>query len=461
MKPDSSRKRQLKRLFLANYLSIVGLVLVVIVLSLIIMDVLMNQVIDRSPDFKQIDTSELYGPDGSLNGDWPAKYGGWLELVDGEGTIVAVKGEKQDEIAAYRDNRLFAQMDTFRNDDSISYHAYSVERNGERYILLWKIPLPYNKLLLAVIIAMIFFIMLLFVVLYFYTRYSVRQMNKPLRQIVEGIKEMEKFRYEKRLDFLAEKEFAEIRDAFNDMAARLELAAADKEAVEQNKRNLLLHLSHDLKTPMTTVLGYSQLLLDNPQSDESRKRQYIQYIHDKSAYMGKLIQDLFELAKLDDDQLKLNLTKVNLTKWLRQRIVEFYPEIEHKGFRLQADIPETPLYVRMDPMQMDRVVANLIGNALKYNSSGTTLYASCEGKDGHAVLWIGDDGIGFREQEKEGLFEEFVRGSALTKDGTGLGLAICRKIIARHQGTIELVTDKRYPALFRITLPYADVRDSS
>lgn len=426
------------------------------------MDVLMNRVFDQFPDFKQVAASDLYEPDGSLNGDLPEEYGGWLELVDGEGSIIAVQGEKQDEITEYRDSHLFAQMDTYRNNESVTYHAYSVEgEGGEQYVLLWKIPERFNKVLLAIFIAAVSFIVLLFVALYFYTRYSVRQMKKPLRQIVEGIKEMEKFRYEKRLDFLAEKEFAEIRDAFNGMAERLQLAAADKEAAEQNKRNVLLHLSHDLKTPMTTVLGYSQLLLDNPQSNESQKRQYIQYIHDKSSYMSKLIQDLFELARLDDDQLKSNLTKVNLTKWLQQKIAEFYPEITHKGFRLQVDIPETPLFVKIDPMQMNRVIANLIGNALKYNSSGTTLYVSCEGKDVHVVLWLGDDGIGFPEQGREKLFEAFVRGDSSIKDGTGLGLTICRKIIAHHQGTIELVEDQRYPTLFRIILPYANVGDSA
>ncbi|MBT2763457.1 HAMP domain-containing histidine kinase [Paenibacillus sp. ISL-20] len=421
------------------------------------MDFVMNRFLVKTPDFQQVDAKDLYGPSGTLNGDWPVEYGGWLELVDESSKVIAVNGDKEDDIMSYPGDLLYAKMDPYRNDDSIVYHVYSVTGpNGEPYVLLWKIPEPFGMTLVALGVFAISCIVLLVFALYFYTKYSVRQVKQPLQQIVEGIKEMERFHYEKRLDFFAEQEFAEIRDAFNGMAERLQVASAEKETVENNKRNLLLHLSHDLKTPITTILGYSHLLLDNPETDHNQQRKYLQYIHDKSSYMSQLIQDLFELAKLDDQHLKLNLERVNMTKWFQQKIAEYYPEIEHKGFCLQVDIPETPLYVMMDSVHMNRVVANLINNALKFNPAGTTLFASCKGEEGRVVLCVGDSGVGLEEQDKKDLFEEFVRGTSPVKDGTGLGLAICKKIIAHHEGTIELLTDPRYSTLFRISLPRAD-----
>ena len=452
-------KRPLKRLFLLNYTAITGLVLTAIILALLNMDFLMNRFFDKTPDFKQISAADLYEADGTLNGTLLDRYSGWLELLDEEGNVIATEGQKQDDITAYSGDRLFAEIDMYRNDRYITYHPYSVEGpNGERYVLLWKTPELNDKMLLAVGIFAASLLVFLMGALFFYTRYSVRQLKKPLQQIAQGIGEMERFHYEKRLHFEAEQEFAEIRDAFNDMAERLQQASAAKATAEKNKQNLLLHLSHDLKTPITSILGYSQLLLDNPPADENERRKYVQYILDKSSYMSKLILDLFELAKLDDEHLKLNLQKVNLTKWYQQKIAEFYPEIEHHGFRLRAEIPETPLHVMMDLVHMDRVAANLIGNALKYNPPGTELYASCEEKDGKAILWLGDSGLGFPVQERDRLFEEFVRGSSSGKEGTGLGLAICRKIIERHQGAMELVSDADYPTLFRIHLPSASVQ---
>ncbi|MFD3262232.1 sensor histidine kinase [Paenibacillus lentus] len=110
--------------------------------------------------------------------------------------------------------------------------------------------------------------------------------------------------------------------------------------------------------------------------------------------MANLIKDLFELAKLDDKHTELNKEKVNITKWFQQLVVEFYPEIEERGFELEVHIPEEPLLVKMDEVHMSRVITNLISNTLRYNPAGTALYVSCEHKEGKAILWIGDDGAG-------------------------------------------------------------------
>ncbi len=415
----------------------------------------MDRFIAKEPNFQRIDASQLYNEaTGTLRGELLEPYGGWLELVDESGSIVAVEGLKRDEIVSYGEGGLYTQMDLQRNGGSLIYHAYLVEGpNGERYTLLWKIEEPLKMTLIALSILAGCMLMLLSVALYYYTAYSVRKVKRPLQLIVAGIKEMEQLQYATRLDFYAEKELAEIRDAFNDMAERLQSAAVYKEKAELNRQNLLLHLSHDLKTPITSIMGYSQLLLEQYELDESHKQRYVRHIHNKAAYMSQLVHDLFELAKLDDPHLKLELERVNVTKWLQQNIAERYTDIEQRQFELQIDIEEAPLYVLMDRMQMNRVVDNLIGNALKYNPPGTTLYAACREEEGRVLLWIGDNGVGLPQENREQLFEEFVRGTAPSEDGTGLGLAICRKIVTRHGGTIELLEDTQYSSLFRIELP--------
>lgn len=425
--------------------------IVAIIVALFGTDLLMRK---YDVDVTQIHGVDIYRyPFDNISRDLLDKYGGWFEIVNESGEIIYVKGNKEDDIVRYEDGQMYAKIDVERNDDSISYHAYPIEGpNGESYVLLWKIPERYLKISTATSIFAALFAVLLFIVLYFYARYSVKQVKKPLAQIVEGIKEMEHFNYTKRLHYSAEQEFAEIQDAFNDMAERLQHTSAEKEMAENNKRNMLLHLSHDLKTPITSIYGYSQLLLDNQALEVKDTRKYIQYIYDKSAYMANLIQDLFELAKLDDKHTELCKVKVNITKWFQQLVVEFYPEIEEKGFKLEARIPEDPFYVKMDKIHMSRVITNLISNALRYNPAGTMLYVSCERLDRHVILRIGDDGIGVQEPIKEHIFEEFIRGDGPIKDSTGLGLAICKKIITLHEGTIELKQDQRYSTLFQITL---------
>lgn len=414
----------------------------------------MDRFFDRTPDFQQIEVTDMYHRSGQLNDKLLDPYGGWIEILDESGNVISVLGNKTDSIHTYSDAQLYRKMDIYRNHGPIAYHAYPIDGpNGEPYVLLWKIHQGPTVVFKALGVFAGLFIISLIIALYFYTRYSVRQVKKPLKQIVQGIREMERFQYETRLNFFAEKEFADIRNAFNGMAERLQQASEAKAATERNKRSMLLHLSHDLKTPITSIYGYSQLLLDKPRTNEHQRRKYLQYIHDKSSYMHRLIQDLFELANLENDQFQLNIEKVNISKWFQQQIAEFYTEIEEKGCQLKADIPEKPLYAKLDKDHMNRVIANMISNALKYNPKETTLYASCEQKDGCAVLWLGDNGVGFQYHVQAHLFEEFVRGSNPGKDSTGLGLAICKKIITHHHGEIELVKDEHYPTLFRITLP--------
>jgi signal transduction histidine kinase len=451
--------RPLKSLFFHNYMVISGLLFVTLILSLFGSDFIMDRYIDTL-DFKKINSTDMYRyPFDNINGGLLEEYGGWFEVVNGDGDIIYVKGNKKDKIKHYQPGQIFAKMDLERNDDSISYHAYPGEGpHGEPYILLWKIPAPIGKITAALGIFFALFAAFLFVAVYFYSRYSVRQVKKPLRQIMEGIKEMEQLNYNKRIEYSAEKEFVEIQNAFNGMAERLQRTSVEKEAAENNKRNLLLHLSHDLKTPITSIYGYSQLLLDNQIPDEAQKRKYLQYIYDKSAYMAHLIKDLFELAKLDDRKLSLSIEKVNITKWFQQMIVEYYPEIEEKGFRLEAQVSEEPVFVSMDKVYMNRVITNLISNSLKYNPAGTLLFVSCEKKGGNAVFCVGDNGIGVEESIREHIFDEFVRSGGPGKDSSGLGLAICRKIIGLHQGTIILGHDDSCTTLFQISLPCEQLR---
>ncbi|KZE83422.1 histidine kinase [Paenibacillus elgii] len=451
-------RRPLKKLFVRNYIVISGLLLGAIAVALVSTDILMNRVVDRTGDLPQIAGEDIYRyPFENIDGKLLDRYGGWFEVIDEAGEVIYVRGNKEDDIVRYRDGLLYAKMDMQRNDDSIYYHAYSVKGpNQEPYILLWKIPMRLDKVSAAIAIFAACFALGLLLAVYLYAKYSVKQVEKPIRQIVEGIKEMERLNYTKRLTFTAEQEFDEIREAFNGLAERLQRTSAEKEAAETSRKNMLLHLSHDLKTPMTSIYGYSQLLLDDPSLEESRRRKYIQYIHEKSSYTANLIKDLFELAKLEDSHQMLKREKVNITKWFQQIVAECYSEIEDKGFGLDVQIPEEPLPVMLDHVHMKRVIMNLIGNALKFNAAGTVLYASCENKDGRAVLWLGDDGIGVQEPIREHIFEEFTRGAGTVKDSTGLGLAICKKIVTLHQGTIELEADRRYSTMFRISLPCAD-----
>lgn len=417
-------------------------------------DWLVERFVDRTPNFSQLEDEANMATLDNVTAELLDEYGGWFELLHESGEVVAVFGNKEDDKNHYAQVELYALLDVWRNKDGIYYHAFPVEGdNGAAYTLLWKKPERLSSLYSFIGIFIGTFALLLLISLYFYTRYSVGQLKRPLQQITEGIREMEALNYRKRLHFSAEMEFAEIRDAFNKMAGRLEQISDEKEGVEANKRNMLLHLSHDLKTPITSMLGYSQLLLESGELGQEKRDRYVQYIHDKSRYMSQLIHNLFEFAKLEDDHFQMRLEKVNVTRWFQERVAEFYPEIERGGFSLDVRIPERPLFAALDKGHMQRVVDNLFGNALKYNQAGTALLASCTQENGKVVLRIGDNGAGIPASIRERVFDEFVSGTEIRNESTGLGLAICRKIVEHHRGRICLIDSEQYTTLFQMELP--------
>lgn len=456
---NKKERKALSSFLFKNYIVISGLLVCAMVLSLFVSDFLVDTIFFKGIKMENINEEDIYSyPFETMNTDILEAYGGWYEILDEDRKVIFVKGEKKDNIYHYTDEVLFNKIDlmkNIKNSDNMLYHAYSVSGpNEEKYILLWKQPLNLiNYTARALIVLMIVFSILLLIALYFYSAYSVKQIKKPLKSIIHGIREMERQNYKIRLDFTAEKEFAEIRDAFNKMAMEIQQSNTEKERIEEAKKKMLLHLSHDLKTPMTSIYGFSKLLYEEELNEEDDKSKYLKYIYDKSFYVSNLIKDLFEFAKLEDGNLKLDKDTVNISEWLRQVIIELYTEIEGKGLELELEIAEEKIELKIDSMKMKRVITNIINNSIKYNPKGTTLYVECRKIEDEVIIILGDNGVGIDENIKNIIFDDFIRGDHEDKDGTGLGLAISKKIINLHGGEITIEEDEIYKTKFKISLP--------
>ncbi|MDQ0230325.1 signal transduction histidine kinase [Metabacillus malikii] len=448
-------KRPLNTFLFKNYLVISGLLAGVLLLALLITDFILDAVVFNGLKLEEINIEDIYAyPIETIDTDVLDTYGGWFEVLDENLQVIFVKGDKQDGIYQYTNQMLFQKMNLLENNENIIYHAYEVSGpNQSHYIFLWKQPLNLTnysvKLLVTFIIV---FTILLFTALYFYSLFSVRQIKRPLSNIIRGIKEMEKDNYKVRLNFNAEKEIAEIRDAFNKMAAKIEDSDTEKQRIEEAKKRMLLHLSHDLKTPITSIYGFSKLLYEeNIKVDNQRK--YLKYIHDKSVYLNELIHDLFELAHLDEKAVVLRKQAINVTDWLRQIMIEMYTDIEDKGMNLEINIPEEIIDLHVDAMKMKRVMTNILNNSIKHNDSGITIRVECKKDHDKVIIKISDNGAGIDEAIKDNLFDDFIMGHENTKDSSGLGLAISKKIVNLHNGSIILEEDEEKHTTFKITLP--------
>ena len=208
----------------------------------------------------------------------------------------------------------------------------------------------------------------------------------------------------------------------------------------ERKRNLMLSdIAHDLRTPITTIAGYSKALNDGMVTEEKKRTEYLEAIENKSARMNDLINLLFEYVKLDSEGFVLNLESVDLPELLRENAALLYSDIEEKSMKFEINIPEDTCTLNLDSVQFSRVITNLVTNAIRHNETGTTIYLSMERKGEFVEVIVADNGTLIPHNLAMQIFEPFAMGdtSRKSKGGSGLGLSIAKKIVEMHGGTLK------------------------
>ena len=241
-------------------------------------------------------------------------------------------------------------------------------------------------------------------------------------------------------------------------AIQLQLAARERSSreAEQRKGDLVAFLAHDLKTPLTSVVGYLTLLHDDPGLDEAQRAKFTGIALDKAQRLETLINEFFEITRFNLTQLSLDLEDVNLTRLLEQVTFEFQPTLAEKHLKLELNL-EPEVVLSCDPDKLERVFDNLLRNAMNYSNPNTAITVTLARTEETAVITM-DNHSQFIPQEKlDRIFEQFFRldsSRSSSSGGAGLGLAIAKEIVELHSGTIraESAGDR---ITFVVTLPLA------
>ena len=208
------------------------------------------------------------------------------------------------------------------------------------------------------------------------------------------------------------------------------------------KRNLMLSdIAHDLRTPMTTVSGYANALADGMVQDPQKQAAYLSAIQRKSHRMNDLINLLFEYVKLDSEGFSLDRKPHDLCEIARENAALIYSDVEDAGMTLDVEIPDEPIMVSVDEVQISRVVTNLLTNAMRHNDKGIHIMLFLFRQEGVIHLMVADSGSVIPKDFEEHLFEPFARGDASRKSsgGSGLGLSIAKKVVEMHGWRMKLV----------------------
>ena len=222
---------------------------------------------------------------------------------------------------------------------------------------------------------------------------------------------------------------------------------------EQKKNDLIVYLAHDLKTPLTSVIGYLTLLDEEKNLSHKQKNKFIKIALEKSNKLEELINELFEITKYNSETLTIKKEKISLTLLINQVIDEFYPILKEQNKKI-IFTPQKDIFIKVDPVKIARVFNNLIKNAINYSYDNSEIKIDIkEEKD--LIITISNQSKTLTKEELSKLFDKFYRVdySRNTKlGGSGLGLAIAKEIIKLHDGNISVKSENE-ETTFTINLP--------
>lgn len=220
-------------------------------------------------------------------------------------------------------------------------------------------------------------------------------------------------------------------------------------------RKMLSNISHDLKTPLTVVLGYIETIKLDKAIENKEKDILLSKVHDKTLEIIELMNKFFDLAKLESGDKDIGITRINMNEVCRKNILDFYEILNTKGFKVNIDIPQVNIYALGNIEALDRIMSNLISNAIKYGSDGKVIGLNLNCDDDFTYVEIWDRGKGIDENEIDKVFErmytlEDSRNSSF--QGSGLGLTITKRLVEKMGGKILLNSKPNEKTSFIIKL---------
>lgn len=291
-------------------------------------------------------------------------------------------------------------------------------------------------ILMMVLVGIVVFVVSFMIFMENIIRY-IKDMTKSIRRIAEGD-------LNETVSVQGKDELAYIAASLNDMTDKLlELMEKERDS-ERTKNELITNVAHDLRTPLTSIIGYMGYLTMKKDLDEETRENYIQMVYTKAKRLEKLIEDLFSFTKLNYGKIAMRVDKVDIVMLINQLLDDFYPSFTQNSLEYELVCKQNSIIINADGNLVARLFDNLINNAIKYGKEGKYIKVYIEDKGEKVVVSVVNYGHVIPKEDIRNLFNKFYRveqSRSTNTGGTGLGLAIVKNIVDMHKGNIVVNSD--------------------
>jgi two-component system sensor histidine kinase MtrB len=282
-----------------------------------------------------------------------------------------------------------------------------------------------------------------------------RRLQRRLNRLGEQARAVGEGDLDARIDDPGEDEIGQLGHQLNAMTGKLATARERVETMEAERKRLLADITHELSTPLTSVRGYAETLLDDQVPvDEATRARFLEDIRRAGERMQLLIDDLLDLSRLEGGASELHLEEIDLAALVHHSVERHRSRFEQVGIALAGPASAGALPARIDGRRVEQVVDNLLANALKHVPAGGRVEVALKPESGQIALSVADDGPGFPEDALPRVFDRFYRAdSSRSTPGSGLGLAIVKEIVARHGGRVRAANRPEGGAVLTVQFP--------
>lgn len=292
--------------------------------------------------------------------------------------------------------------------------------------------------LILTIIALVFVLSIILLSLI-----TSRTISKPIKLLADGANEIANGNLDFEIDYESTNEIGTTVKAFNDMTNQLKQFIEDRDRMDQSRKEMIAGVAHDLRTPLTSVKGYVEGLMDGIASTDEMRENYLQTIYSSTKDMEKLLDELLSFSRLELGNIQLECEPTNINAFLSHYCEDLEITLQNKNFDLIYNNPcaDKNIMINLDTDRFVRVISNIISNSVKYQNKDKKglITISLQEYEKTVIISISDNGIGIENENLSKIFDSFFRADQArtkTRDGSGIGLAVCKQIIELHGGRI-------------------------